>query len=343
MDQEHNDQTLLSKQQQSREQIFEDINKATQLYLSCPDPTEAAARRLRVLAGDARGQVEETVATMLTTNDSIPPGLNQTQQMRVGSQEKTRVHIMEELQQVTLQYLSCADPTEAAARRLRVIASENQGHLEETATGILAANVSSTLNQNTTSHHGIETQREHTLPPPSESNLPVASQNDQIHQLSDQGEESEAELPPRRRRVVPARYRKTASPNPLQGASSRKRNIPGMRPSPARKNKDKHSNGRLSSHKNSQLTSFEPLFKERCSGYNLRLYLTNACKEGLIVKSKICKQFTFPVSVKNSEIGLLTLEHELVVAAEPEHMCGYWMNIGGHFNKLGAEDGDGGA
>ncbi|KAF3486343.1 hypothetical protein F2Q69_00053767 [Brassica cretica] len=35
--------------------------------------------------------------------------------------------------------------------------------------------------------------------------------------------------------------------------------------------------------------------------------------------------------------------HELVVAAEPEHMCGYWMNIGGHFNKLGAEDGDGGA
>lgn len=243
MDQEHNDQTLLSKQQQSREQILEDINKATQLYLSCPDPTEAAARRLKVLAGDARGQVEETVATMLTTNDSIPPGLNQTQQMRVGSQEKTRVHIMEELQQVTLQYLSCADPTEAAARRLRVIASENQGHLEETATGILAENVSSTLNQNTTSHRGIETQREQTLPPPSESNLPVASQNDQIHQLSDQGEESEAELPPRRRRVVPARYRKTASPNPLQGASSRKRSISGMRPSPARKNKDKQSNG----------------------------------------------------------------------------------------------------
>ena len=124
-----------------------------------------------------------------------------------------------------------------------VIGGENQGHLEETATGILAANVSSTLNQNTTSHHGIETQREQTLPPPSESNLPVASQNDQIHQLSDQGEESEAELPPRRRRVVPARYRKTASPNPLQGASSRKRNISGMRPSPARKNKDKQSNG----------------------------------------------------------------------------------------------------
>ena len=51
----------------------------------------------------------------------------------------------------------------------------------------------------------------------------------------------------------------------------------------------------------------------------------------------ICPSITWKVDV------CVFQQHELVVAAEPEHMCGYWMNIGGHFNKLGAEDGDGGA
>ncbi|KAF3502960.1 hypothetical protein F2Q69_00045445 [Brassica cretica] len=37
----------------------------TLLYLSCPDPTEAAARRQRVLAGDAMGQTQERVASLL--------------------------------------------------------------------------------------------------------------------------------------------------------------------------------------------------------------------------------------------------------------------------------------
>ncbi|KAF2581295.1 hypothetical protein F2Q68_00006107 [Brassica cretica] len=49
------------ERQQMRELLLEDINQATQQYLNCPDPTEAAARRLRVLASEKRGQVGETV------------------------------------------------------------------------------------------------------------------------------------------------------------------------------------------------------------------------------------------------------------------------------------------
>ncbi|KAH0855910.1 hypothetical protein HID58_084171, partial [Brassica napus] len=49
----------------TEEQITEDLNEATRLYLSCPDPTEAAARRHRVLAGDIRNQTEETATGLM--------------------------------------------------------------------------------------------------------------------------------------------------------------------------------------------------------------------------------------------------------------------------------------
>ncbi|CAN6866596.1 unnamed protein product [Brassica oleracea var. botrytis] len=45
--------------EQTESQILNELNEATLLYLSCPDPTEAAARRQRVLAGDAMGQTQE--------------------------------------------------------------------------------------------------------------------------------------------------------------------------------------------------------------------------------------------------------------------------------------------
>lgn len=40
---------------------------------------------------------------------------------------------MEELHQVTLQYLSCADPIEAAARRQQIMHADAQGQTEEVA------------------------------------------------------------------------------------------------------------------------------------------------------------------------------------------------------------------
>lgn len=46
---------------------------------------------------------------------------------------------MEELHEVTRQYLSCSDPVEAAARRQRVLFSDANGLMEETAAAIMAA------------------------------------------------------------------------------------------------------------------------------------------------------------------------------------------------------------
>ncbi|KAG2286061.1 hypothetical protein Bca52824_045665 [Brassica carinata] len=46
---------------------------------------------------------------------------------------------MEELHEVTLQYLNCPDPKEAAARRQRVLISDAIGDMEEAASTIIAA------------------------------------------------------------------------------------------------------------------------------------------------------------------------------------------------------------
>lgn len=47
--------------------------------------------------------------------------------------------VMEELHEVTLQYLNCPDPKEAAARRQRVLISDAIGDMEEAASTITAA------------------------------------------------------------------------------------------------------------------------------------------------------------------------------------------------------------
>lgn len=47
------------------DEVMEDLQQATRQYLSCPDPVEAAARRQRVLHGDAMGQMEETAAAII--------------------------------------------------------------------------------------------------------------------------------------------------------------------------------------------------------------------------------------------------------------------------------------
>lgn len=51
----------------------------------------------------------------------------------------TNEEVMEELHQTTLQYLSCIDPTEAAARRQRVLQGDSQGQMEQVAAGIIEA------------------------------------------------------------------------------------------------------------------------------------------------------------------------------------------------------------
>ncbi|KAJ4904472.1 Uncharacterized protein Rs2_18423 [Raphanus sativus] len=51
----------------------------------------------------------------------------------------TTEEVLGELRDVTLQYIHCADPTESAARRLRVIQSEKDNLMANTASGIIAA------------------------------------------------------------------------------------------------------------------------------------------------------------------------------------------------------------
>jgi len=92
-----------------------------------------------VIASEKSGQVDETVETMLA--HIIPPDPqerhvlqhSQTQQIR------TRDQVMEDLQDVTLQYLSCADPCEAQARQRRGLEGDAHGQMEETATRIISS------------------------------------------------------------------------------------------------------------------------------------------------------------------------------------------------------------
>ncbi|KAG2264131.1 hypothetical protein Bca52824_071210 [Brassica carinata] len=131
--------TPKSKTNQTEEEIQRDLDEATLLYLSCPDPIEAAARRKRVMSSDAKGQRAETMAVMMRSSSKCleqrPTG---TQENRTGY-TKTKESIMEDLQDVTKQYLCCTDPTEAAARKQRVLTGDASGSMEETADSILAA------------------------------------------------------------------------------------------------------------------------------------------------------------------------------------------------------------
>lgn len=213
-----------SERRQVREKILEDINTATQRYLSCDDPTEAAARRLRVLASEKNGQVDETVENML--NEILPPAVavHQTTQHEQFDRHITREQVMEELNDVTIQYLSCTDPSEARARQQRVIEGDAIGLEEEVAARILATPVVVPESLN--------------APLYSRNSPPVMYPNDQVEEERVQQENSDSDVPPRRRNPrTEARNRPSnGSPNILSGVSSRKRNISGMKFSPARRN-----------------------------------------------------------------------------------------------------------
>lgn len=128
----------LSPESLREDQVMQELNRATNMYLNCPDPTEATARRLRVMAGDKKGQTEELAAKLM-----MHPGTSTLQYVGTSRLQTAitppREQIMQELQEVTQQYLSCADPVEAAARRLRVLAGDAEGLMEKTANSILAA------------------------------------------------------------------------------------------------------------------------------------------------------------------------------------------------------------
>ena len=62
----------------SMEEVMEDLQQVTRQYLSCPDPVEAAARRQRVLQGDASGEMEETAAAIIAAETRRQSLISQT-------------------------------------------------------------------------------------------------------------------------------------------------------------------------------------------------------------------------------------------------------------------------
>lgn len=49
------------------EEVMNDLHDATLQYINCDDPVESAARRQRVLHGDALGEMEETAARIIAS------------------------------------------------------------------------------------------------------------------------------------------------------------------------------------------------------------------------------------------------------------------------------------
>ena len=143
---------------------------------------------------------------------------------------------MEDLQDVTLQYLSCADPCEAQVRQRRVLQGDAHGQMEDTATRIISsapilAGVGSSLLVDT-----VE-QRIMISSPPKENTTKDGPQEECNEDETIQNEESDSNVHPRRRRREHTRTRSVnVSPNVLLGASLRKRNISSMVISPARRN-----------------------------------------------------------------------------------------------------------
>lgn len=153
-----------------------------------------------MLASETRGQVEEYVESMLAITN--PTGLvtHQITQHNQTPQHQTRDQVMEDLSDVTLQYLSCADPTEAKARQCRVLEGDAQGQMEEVAAGILAANTFAPLAPDTSL--GVETVDQRITSPLlsngfKPSGEPPANQNED--EMEQRGV-SDSDVPPRRRR-----------------------------------------------------------------------------------------------------------------------------------------------
>ncbi|KAG5373630.1 hypothetical protein IGI04_043051 [Brassica rapa subsp. trilocularis] len=77
-----------------------------------------------------RQQVPTTPTNLNSGNSQLSNGVSRVQTME---------EVMEDLHHVTRQYLNCADPVEAAARKQRVMQSDANGDMEETAAAIIAS------------------------------------------------------------------------------------------------------------------------------------------------------------------------------------------------------------
>uniref|UniRef100_M4DJV0 Uncharacterized protein n=1 Tax=Brassica campestris TaxID=3711 RepID=M4DJV0_BRACM len=140
-----------------------------------------------------------------------PPRQNQEHIVTLGeasllSAIPSKEQVMEELREVTLQYLNVEDPTERAARQKRVLQSEMDGTVEETAANIIHASTAAAL-------------ATFTLPTPQElPSLPQATS-------PNNGGTSQVRRRGRTAKTTTARKVIRLSPKTYSGMGSRKRNL----------------------------------------------------------------------------------------------------------------------
>ncbi|CAF1767070.1 unnamed protein product, partial [Brassica napus] len=128
----------------------------------------------------------------------------------------TTEEVLAELQDVTIQYINCADPTESAARRLRVTQGEQQNLMANTVAGIIEAA--------TATANFIAGAPQNTAGPTIILPDPRAVTQDTV--LVDSScSHPVASAPSKRRGRPPGTKKMAASPKNLLGASSRKHNF----------------------------------------------------------------------------------------------------------------------
>lgn len=91
------------------------------------------------MASDAKGQTEATLERIMRTQRGLRSRETENHVPYQTDSNQHREQVRRELQETTIQYLSVADPVEAAARKHRVLASEAEGLIERTVSSIIAA------------------------------------------------------------------------------------------------------------------------------------------------------------------------------------------------------------
>ncbi|KAH0939895.1 hypothetical protein HID58_007356, partial [Brassica napus] len=203
----------------ARGAIMEELQEVTRQYLSCPDPVEAAARRQRVLYGDANGMLEETVERLLASGQGVPT--EQRRQRAADSNPVTPPPLNENPFQAPL----FPDPSTPYTPPTR---EEDWGQDPR------YSDVLQVATQETTDLEGNQQTRIRSIivSPAAGS---TESQTEQTKQKDSDGEETLKEFQNKvRRKSTRTAKRKQirASPNILRGASSKKRKLSQVQNSP---------------------------------------------------------------------------------------------------------------
>ncbi|KAG7591058.1 Ribonuclease H-like superfamily [Arabidopsis thaliana x Arabidopsis arenosa] len=190
----------------------EETLNATIRYINHPDPTESLARRYRVAQADKRISASRDLTPQIGLPNSHSPLLE--------------AEIEAELEDLTTQYVNCANPIERAARQQRVLLGEENHLIRETASAIIKA----ALNKTGQSSQCPEIAREEfgaSRMEEQESSAQLQSRNDEI----DLGPLSG---PSRKRERSQSHHKQRQNPIMLPGASSKKRNACRFQTTPRR-------------------------------------------------------------------------------------------------------------